>query len=340
MFRSATRPALSIAALAATFALFHAAPALALGPVKAWVSNSGVDSGTCGGFTTPCATFQQAHDNVTAGGDIGVLTPGNYGGGFTFAISKSINVTNDGVGEATVIAPVALPAIVVQAGAGDVVSLRGLVIDGVANVQNSPAGIDFRSGSALHMQNCVIRNFQKSGVAGNSGVGILFEPSGNSLLVATDTVVFNNGTVTATGGIIIQPLGTGSANVILDRLHLENNVRGLWVDGSQGTGNGAHVVIRDSVASANANDGILATSAPGKAPAFIVVEHGSAVNNAGTGIHADGPRATILLNDNTITRNGTGISATNSGQLISYGNNKNNNNVGPEGAPTGFFSQM
>ena len=71
-----------------------------------------------------------------------------------------------------------------------------------------------------------------------------------------------------------------------------------------------------------------------------MIDHTSSVGNAGNGILADGPRATILLNDNTITRNGTGISAINSGQLISYGNNKNNNNVGPEGAPTGFFSQM
>jgi len=26
--------------------------------------------------------------------------------------------------------------------------------------------------------------------------------------------------------------------------------------------------------------------------------------------------------------------------FVSYGNNKNNNNIGPEGSPTGFFSQM
>jgi len=71
-----------------------------------------------------------------------------------------------------------------------------------------------------------------------------------------------------------------------------------------------------------------------------MVEHTTSVDNAGVGVHGDGPHATILLNDDTITQNGTGISATNSGQLLSYGNNKNNNNVGPEGAPTGFFSQM
>ena len=48
----------------------------------------------------------------------------------------------------------------------------------------------------------------------------------------------------------------------------------------------------------------------------------------------------MLLKENTIARNGMGINATNGGQLISYGNNTNNNNIGPEGAPTGFLSQM
>ena len=41
-----------------------------------------------------------------------------------------------------------------------------------------------------------------------------------------------------------------------------------------------------------------------------------------------------------VTRIAIGISAVNGGQLISYGNNKNNNNIGAEGAPTGFYSQM
>ena len=190
--------------------------------------------------------------------------------------------------------------------------------------------------SAVHIQNCVIRNLESS----NSGIGIILDSSGNTQLFVSDTIIFNNGSSAATGGIRIAPQGAGSANVVLNRIYLENNVRGLWVDGTGGTGNGAHVVIRDSVLSGNAGDGILAISASGKAPAFVVVEHSSMLNNSGTGIRADGPRATILLNDNTITRNAAGISAINSGQIISFGNNKNFNNFGPEGAPTGFFSQM
>src|SRR5262249_30458322 len=219
----------------------------------------------------------------------------------------------------------------VNAGVGDIVSLRGLVIDGQGG---GAFGIEINLASAVHVQNCVIRNF-----LGN-GFGIATFTTGNTQLFVSDTIIFNNGSMATTGGILVQPAGSGSANVVLDRVHLENNVLGLLVDGSHGTGNGAHVIIRDSVVSGNAGDGIRAVSTPGTAPAFLVVEHSSVVNNVGVGISANGPRATMLLNDNTITRNGTGISAINSGQLISYGNNKNNNNIGAEGAPTGFYSQM
>ena len=57
-------------------------------------------------------------------------------------------------------------------------------------------------------------------------------------------------------------------------------------------------------------------------------------------IRTDGPGATILLNDDTVTRNSVGIGAANGGQLISYGNNKVNNNIGPDGAPTGSYSPI
>ena len=85
---------------------------------------------------------------------------------------------------------------------------------------------------------------------------------------------------------------------------------------------------------------ILVRTEPGQSPAYIIVEHTTIVNNAGNGIKADGPWAMAILNEDTIARNGTGISVVNSGQIISFGNNKNFNNLGPEGSPTGFFSQM
>jgi len=161
----------------------------------------------------------------------------------------------------------------------------------------------------------------------------------NAVLLSDSVVVRNAvGIATVNGGQLISYATTRSTTI--SGVHLENNVIGLLVDGTGEASNGARVIIRDSVVSGNAADGIQAHSASGKAPAFVLIEHTTLVNNTGIGIHADSPRATMLPKDNTITGNATGISATNGGQLISYGNNTNNNNVGPEGAPTGFFSQM
>src|SRR5262249_730155 len=112
--------------LAAALAyLLPGVPALAATTV--WVSNAGVDSGLCGPLGVPCRSFQQAHNNGGAGGDIGVWTPGDYGQTF---ISKSVHITNDALGEASILRPAADGAITINAGAGDIVTLRGLVLDG------------------------------------------------------------------------------------------------------------------------------------------------------------------------------------------------------------------
>jgi len=124
---------------------------------------------------------------------------------------------------------------------------------------------------------------------------------------------------------------------VLDRVHLENNVNGIVIESVVG-GEGVHVIVRDSVISGNAANGFHAVVSPGRAPAFAVVERSSIVNNRQNGILAAGPGATLLLSDSTVARNGAGISTVNSGQVISYRNNRINNNIGPDGAPTSFLT--
>jgi len=318
-----TRFALSFTALAAILALLPGAPAQALN-AKSWLSNTGNDANDCT-LAHPCATFQRAHDQTASGGEIGVLTPGDYVGP---TITKSIHITNDGTGEATIATGVTNTAIFISLGAGDVVSLRGLVLDGRGTW---PFGIGF-NGLALHVQSCVIKNFTHEAV--------VFVAQATDQLFMSDSLIVNNGSDSASVAISIRPATTGHASVVLDRVHVENNVHGLVIDGTLSTGAGAHVIVRDSVFSGNAGNAIRAVSAPGDAPAFALVERSSMVNNLQNGLLADGPRATMLLKRNTITRNGAGMSAANGGQLISYGNNTNNNNIGPEGAPTGSLSQM
>src|SRR5262249_50852919 len=141
----------------------------------------------------------------------------------------------------------------ISAGNGDVVSLRGLVIDGQGT---GPAGISIASASAVHIQNCVIRNFESA----SFGWGLWWIGIGQ--LFVSDTIVFNNGSGPQSGGIFIGPVAIGVINAVLDRIHLENNVRGLWVDGTGDLFEGPHVVIRDSVVSGNAADGIIVTTTP------------------------------------------------------------------------------
>src|SRR5262249_49609894 len=157
MTKSASNCAVSLVAFS-VLALAHAVPAE--GAQKVWVAYYGVDSGTCGSASSPCRTFQQAHDNVNAGGEVGVLVPGDYGGKGGLLISKTVFITNDGTGEATIFAPSGPPngpGIDVFAGAGDIIGLRGLVIDG--SLGGGPEGIFDGQASAVHIQNCVIRNF-------------------------------------------------------------------------------------------------------------------------------------------------------------------------------------
>jgi len=324
---TASRAAFAILALAGLLA----APIRADAQTKVWVAATGGNGNPCT-LAQPCATLQHAHDVVAAGGEIGVFNPGDYG---SVTIAKTVDITNDGSGVAGIVVGAGGFGITVGAGSGDVVGLRGLTIDGQGIASQ---GVHITQASAVHIQNCVVRNFEQAG----SGYGIVLQPSGmiRTQLFVSDTIVYNNGSTAGTGGIYIGPNGTASANVVLHRVHLENNVIGLWVDGFNSTGDGSHVILRDSVASGNASDGIQARSLPGGSPAFVVVEKSSSVDNAGNGILANGPRATILIDDNTISRNGAGISAVNGGQILSYGNNQNNNNVGPEGTPTGTLSQM
>ena len=296
---------------------------------KSYVANFGGDGNSCADVLHACATFAGALAKTNPGGEISVVNTGDYG---VVTIDKSVNVTNDGAGESSILSPSGMAA-AIGAGAGDIISLRGLVIDGQGP---GSVGIQITQASAVHVQNCVIRNFESPVLA----VGILMVSAGNTKLFVSDTIIFNNGNAPGSGGIVIAPQGTGSSNVILDRVHLENNVIGLRVLGSSSTADGAHVVLRDSVVSGNAGDGIVAFSDPGKAPAFILVQRTSSVNNTGIGINAFGPRATMLLNDNTVARNGVGISASSSGQLISYGNNRVNNNLGPDGTPTSSYTPL
>jgi len=336
MIRSAIKSAPSLTALT-TLALLHAAtPAGAAS--KVWVSHLGNDANPCSA-TLPCASLAAALTAVAAGGEISVLDAGDYGPPFT--INKAVSISNDGAGEAGIVnTSTSAAAVTIVAGAGDIVSLRGLVLDGVGA---GFEGIEADFIGAVHVQNCVIRNFQASGSA---GISMTANNNRHSQLFVSDTIVYNNGLDANSGGILLSSFG-GQLNVLLNRVKLENNVLGLRITSNLGVIDPMHVgspglaraTVRDSRIAGNASDGILAAN-PSGVGTVILVERTTSVNNAGSGVHAEQTGAVVLLRRSGITNNGSGVSTTNGGHLFSYGNNRNNNNVGPEGTASGMLASF
>src|SRR5262249_2275183 len=156
--------------------------------------------------STPCRTFQAAHDKTFTNGEITVLDTGGYG---ALTITKSISVVSE-VGEASILVSGGTTGLTVNAGSADYVNLRGVTIQWIGF--GGGAGLRFNSGFALTMTNCVVRN--------HTGVGVGLFPGGGSQFTITDTLVSDNGDV----GIVVGPFNASvPVKAAMARVTLANN---------------------------------------------------------------------------------------------------------------------
>src|SRR5262249_1700264 len=139
----------------------------------------GNDSNDCS-RPTPCRSFQGAHDKTNPDGEVTVLDPGGYG---AVTITKSISILNDGVGQARILGSGGTVGIKVAAGAASYVNLRGITVQGIGF--GSSTGLQFSSGFALTMTNCVIRN--------NHADGLDIVPAADAKVSISNTLVADNG---------------------------------------------------------------------------------------------------------------------------------------------------
>ena len=280
---------------------------------ESWVSATGTNTGTCP-ITAPCRTFQFAHDQTNNNGAINVLTSGNYG---PLTISKPISIVADGV-EAVINSGANGAGIIVQAGANAIVSLRGLSIDlrGTANT-----GINFVSGAALHVQNCVIRR---------SVDGIRFVPaSGTSELYVADSVVAGANNY----GIEVSPTGSGGATAVLERVRVEKaSSIGIAFFSNNTTGS-ITATVRDSVAAGSGGNSGISAFGGGGGTTNVMIDRSASVNNS-TGIGAGGAGTTVRIGDSTVSGNAVGLGIGSGGVIASYGTNKVNGNTVDGVTPT------
>lgn len=292
--------------------LMNATPASALSN-RTFVSGVGSDTNPCT-RTSPCRTFQRAHDATSAGGEIAVLDAAGYG---PVAINKAISIINDGAGEAGI----SQGSITINAGASDAISLRGITVNGQGASGN---GIDFQSGGALDVLNCNVGGFV--GTGGSSGNGIFIHPSGSTPVAVNiiDTIADNN----ANYGIGIAPASTGTLTMAVKRVVVTSNFNGFNLFAPVSSG-GFNVTILDSVASNNGGHGLALGS---NGPTATAIMTNSAVINNVVGVYADGVNGTLLLAGDTISGNTGGAFQTPASSVIeSFGNNYIIGNPGGDG---------
>ena len=211
------RTAIPFALLAATLAgSLFAAPAHAARD-RVFVASFGTDSGntTCS-FTQPCRTFQNAINNVAAGGEVTAIDSAGFG---PISISHAVTITSPPGIEAGIVTSLS-PAISITAASTDTVTLRGLTLDGAGTIG---LGIDFTSGGRLEVFDCVVRDFTQAGIVVGS--------QAPTSLAISNTVVTG---MTAFGapGIVVFPSAGAGITGVLDAVTLDNDSIGLNLIGA------------------------------------------------------------------------------------------------------------
>jgi hypothetical protein len=226
---------------------------------RTWVSGVGDDANPCS-RTAPCKTFAGAISKTAACGEIDALDPAGYG---AVTITKSITI--DGTGTFASILASLVSGIIINAGASDVVTIRGISINGFCNGIH---GISILSAKTVNVEDCVIFRF-------NTGNGITSTDSTGVALNVRNSVIRDN---TLDG--INTTTGTGSfATVTLDNVRLSGNGNGLHAR------SGSKVTAHNCVFSNNTTNGVFIDAA-GATFASVRVWNSDISNNGANGVRA------------------------------------------------------
>lgn len=275
---------------------------------RTWVSGVGDDANPCS-RTAPCKTFAGTISKTAAGGEINVIDAGGYG---LLTINKSITI--NAVGFVAGISASGTNGITINAGATDIVRLRGLSIEGFGTGLN---GINFLAGGQLIVEDCTINNFTLNGISmANAGT-----------LNVRNTVITGSTAGAASGsaatGIKITAPGV-TANI--DNVRLQGLSNGLQVQ------SGSVASVSNSIITQNSTNGILA-----EGTSTVNASDMSITNNA-TGVQATGT-ATVRMSNLNIFNNTIGIARAAGGVLASFSNNKIAGN-GTNGTPSAYLSNQ
>jgi hypothetical protein len=276
---------------------------------RTWVSGVGDDANPCS-RTAPCKTFAGAISKTAACGEIDALDPGGFG---TITITKSITI--DGTGTLASILASLTTGVIVNAQATDVVTIRGLTINGFCN---GTQGFNILQAKTVNIEDCVIFRFAGNGITSTDSSGVNIN--------VRNSVIRDN-----TGDGINTVSSAGNTNITLDNVRLSGNANGLHAR------SGTRATARNSVFASNTSNGIFSDAdAASLSNVFVwasqISMNGSNGVQAGKAGNPGISGATIAQNQ--IDRNtGNGALVSTNGVINTFSNNSILGN-GTDGCPS------
>lgn len=267
---------------------------------RTWVSGVGDDANPCS-RTAPCKTWAGAISKTAACGEIDALDPGGFG-----AVTITKSITLDGTGTFASILASLVNGIVINAASTDVVTIRGISINGFCNGIN---GINILQAARVNVEDCVIFRF-------NTGNGITVNETSDLRLNVRNTVIRDN---TLDGINTFTNHATLKVRTTLEHVSLVGNGNGLHAR------SGSLVTARNSVFANNITNGIFADAA-GAVAASVFAWESQISNNGGNGVRAGNAgnigTSAVEVAQNQINGNGAnGVLISTNGVVITFGNN-------------------
>lgn len=227
---------------------------------RTWVSGVGDDANPCS-RTAPCKTWAGAISKTAACGEIDALDPGGFG-----AVTITKSITLDGTGTMASILASLTTGIIINALSTDVVTIRGISINGFCN---GIRGINILQAKTVNVEDCVIFRFANEGILAS-------ETSSTELnLHLRNTVIRDN-----VGDGLSMASTTGTVKFSIDNCRLSGNSNGIHArGGSQGT-------VDRSVMAGNTTNGVFSEAVGAGTVAIARVWNSQISNNGSNGVRA------------------------------------------------------
>ena len=277
---------------------------------RTWVSGVGDDANPCS-RTAPCKTWAGAISKTAACGEIDALDPGGFG-----AVTITKSITLDGTGTFASILASLVNGIIINAASTDVITIRGISINGFCNGIN---GINILQAKTVNVEDCVIFRF-------NTGNGITVNDTNGCRLNVRNSVIRDN----TLDGINAVAAAATPTRITLSNVSLNGNANGIHAR------SGVTVTAEECSFSGNTAAGVFADNTVGGSFAVIRVNR-SQIQGNNIGVQAGsggGVAASVVeISQNLINFNaGNGVSVQAGGTVETFTNNDIQGN-GVNGCP-------